>query len=151
MWRQQGWPDMADSLAKQTLNHGGMWVRSLRWLLQNILRLVLGNWESLGHARTPGAESLGFSPEESLLPLLCTLQMASFPPALPEWVLSIVDLSKEVNWGKLKIVKSKSLFRNSRGIAIREMAHCSKLQASLLRVWGWLYLLTGNGKRGEFS
>lgn len=37
MWRQQGWPNTADSVAKQTLNHSDKWVRLFKLLLQNIL------------------------------------------------------------------------------------------------------------------
>lgn len=30
----------------------------------------------------------------------------------------VIDLNKEVHWGKLKLVKKMSLFRNSKGITI---------------------------------
>lgn len=58
--------------------------------------------------------------------------------------LTICQPNKEVNWGKLKIMKKRNLFRYRH-------TNCSKLQA---RLWSWgrlLFMGRNHVKRGELS
>lgn len=61
-----------------------------------------------------------------------------------------VNLNKEINWGKLKWPEL-GLFGNREELRFRKCRLSGQLQASLLMIWGRLYLRARNAKRKKSS